>query len=105
LLDTPNSSLPGLLSQLGCVVCLRLGYGETPAEIHHLRSGAGIAQRSDNSRAIPLCHLHHRNGGYGVAFHAGPREFERLFGTEEELLEYTHNLLETKIKRGEICTK
>jgi hypothetical protein len=25
------------VAQLGCVVCARLGYGETPAEIHHPR--------------------------------------------------------------------
>lgn len=31
---------------------------------------------------------HHQHGGYGVAYHAGPAEFERRFGTQAELLEW-----------------
>ena len=46
----------------------------------------GMGQRSSHFRTIGLCDVHHRTGGFGVAYHAGPREFQRNFGTEEELL-------------------
>ena len=74
------------VAALGCVVCRSLGHGETPAEIHHIRSGCGAGQRATHLRVIPLCHRHHRTGGYGVAIHAGQRTWEENFGTEEKLL-------------------
>jgi hypothetical protein len=71
--------------ELGCIVC------RMPAEIHHLRTGAGMGMKSKD--VIPLCSNHHRNGGYGVAYHAGRLQFEKNFGTELELLERVHKLL------------
>jgi hypothetical protein len=85
------------LSQIGCIVCHRLGFGYTMPHIHHIRHGVGMAQRSHYLMAIPLCPLHHTNGGYGVALHAGQKTFEANFGTESELLEHT-----TKFLKGEI---
>ena len=75
------------IAELGCIVCRNIGFDDSPAEIHHLRSGCGIGQRSAHQRAIPLCPPHHRTGGYGVAIHAGQREWEKKFGSEENLLE------------------
>lgn len=75
------------VAELGCVVCRNLGYGASPAEIHHLRKGCGVGQRSSHRRAIPLCPPHHRTGGYGVAIHAGKKTWEKIYGSEEELLE------------------
>ena len=69
------------VASLGCVIC-----GLRQTEVHHLRSGMGMGQRSSHFRTIPLCSKCHRTGGFGVAYHAGPREFQRNFGTEEELL-------------------
>jgi hypothetical protein len=71
---------------LGCIVCKNLGHMDTPAEIHHIRTGCGTGQRADNSRVIPLCHSHHRTGGHGVAIHAGRQTWEDKYGTETELL-------------------
>jgi hypothetical protein len=85
------------LSQIGCIVCHREGFGYTMPHIHHIRHGAGMGQKSHYLLAIPLCPLHHTNGGYGVAFHSGKTAFEAKYGTETELLEHT-----TKILRGEI---
>jgi len=76
----------GKLAAFGCIVCYNNGYPYTPAEIHHLRSGAGAGQRSSHYRAIPLCHTHHRTGGFGMALHAGQKTWESNFGTEEDLL-------------------
>lgn len=39
---------------LGCIVCKNLRLGETPAEIHHIRTGQGVGQRADNFKVIPL---------------------------------------------------
>jgi len=85
------------LSQLGCIVCRNLGFGYSQPHIHHIRHGAGIGQKSHWSIAIPLCPLHHQNGGFGVALHAGQKTFERKYGTESELLHQTLTILESKL--------
>lgn len=74
---------------LGCIVCRNLGHGETPAVYHHIRTGQGTAQRAGNGLGMPLCPMHHQGGGYGVAYHDGPRAFENLYGSELELLNQT----------------
>jgi hypothetical protein len=79
----------GVVAGLYCIVCRNLRLGESPAEVHHVRYLAGGGQRSSNLDTIPLCPRHHRIGGWGVAYHAGPEEFERRYGTEAELLEQT----------------
>ena len=55
------------VAALGCLLCKRLGYGETPAEIHHLREGQGMAQRASDFLTIGLCPEHHRgrSGSHG----------------------------------------
>ena len=71
------------LVALGCIVC------GGAAEIHHPRGAAfetGTGLKADDRDALPLCHRHHRTGGYGIAYHAGEKEWERRFGTQEELL-------------------
>lgn len=85
------------VADLGCVVCRNLGYGPSPAELHHPRALAGAGQKAGNLDVIPLCPQHHRLGGYGVAYHAGPEEFERLYGTELDLLAQTQSEL-SKLK-------
>lgn len=74
------------VASLGCVVCRNAGYGASPAEVHHSRAGVGKGQKAHYSKTIPLCPLHHRTGGYGVAFHSGPEEFERRYGSQSELV-------------------
>lgn len=75
------------VADLGCIIC------HQPAEIHHLRTGMGMAQRNSNFNVIPLCPLHHRTGGYGTAFHAGKKAFEQNFGSELDLLTRVEKLL------------
>lgn len=79
----------GVVAGLNCIVCRNLGYGASAAEVHHVRFLAGGGQRAAHTETIPLCPMHHRVGGYGIAFHAGPAEFQRRYGTEAELLEQT----------------
>ena len=73
------------VAELGCIVCKRLGFDGTPAEIHHLRAGQGWG-RSSHYHAIPLCPEHHRGktGVHGL----GTKGFPKHYGfTEKELLE------------------
>jgi len=77
------------VAALGCIACRNSGLGETPAGIHHLRDKTGVGRRASHFEVIPLCDRHHQTGGYGVAFHAGPAEWERRYGTQRELLEQT----------------
>lgn len=81
------------VANLGCIVCRNERLGQSPAEIHHIRSGQGMSQRASNYDVIPLCHIHHRTGGYGVAFHAGKKVFESKYGTERELLSQVEGLI------------
>lgn len=80
------------VAELGCILCQRLGHHDTPAEIHHLRAGRGLSQRSKDKEAIPLCPEHHRGS---TGFHGlGKRAFElRYETTETELLVQTLDLL------------
>ena len=82
----------GAVAALGCVVCRNLGFGETPAEVHHIGNGT-LGKKASNYETIPLCDAHHRNGGHGVAVHAGRKTFEARYGTERELLEQTRREL------------
>jgi hypothetical protein len=72
---------------LGCAICRRLGLGETPCEIHHMRAGQG-KMRAPHSMAIGLCPEHHRGktGIHGL----GTKCFPVVYGvTEAELVEQT----------------
>ena len=76
------------VAELGCSLCRFLGNEGTVPELHHIRR-AGIRSKSP---VIPLCPFHHRgNGGiHGM----GRKAFEREYKvTEEELLEYTLDLI------------
>jgi hypothetical protein len=72
---------------LGCVVC------RMPAEYHHILKGKGMGKKASHFDGIPLCDLHHRNGGHGVAIHSGVKTWEANFGTEHEHLERVRAML------------
>jgi hypothetical protein len=88
---------------LTCVVCRNEGLGESPAELHHPRFLAGGGQRSSHMDVIPLCALHHRLGSWGTAYHAGPEEFERRYGTEADLLAQTKRELGIEEQETEVA--
>lgn len=89
------------VAALGCIACRNKGFYGTPAEIHHIRAGVGMGQRSGHKKSIPLCTPHHRTGGFGVAIHAGQKTWEAEYGTELELLEQVEELL----RKQELETK
>lgn len=89
------------VASLGCILCRRLGYGETPCEIHHLRAGVGKGQRSSHFEAVGLCPAHHR-GNLGI-HGLGTKGFVKHYGvTEHELLEEVVRLLEEQRERESI---
>lgn len=77
------------VADLGCVVCRNMSNGPTPAVVHHIRAVAGMSQRAPHYLTIPLCPDHHTDGGAGVAIHADQKHFERIYGSEFELLAQT----------------
>ena len=70
------------VAELGCMVCKRMGYEGTPAEIHHKRAGTGAGRRSSHYDAIPLCPEHHRGktGLHGL----GTKGFPKHYGYDED---------------------
>lgn len=83
------------VASLGCVLCRKLGLGETPAIVHHIRTGQGW-MRASHQHTIPLCPRHHQHSGIGL-HDMGRDEFEAMYGISElGLLELTNQLLETE---------
>ena len=79
------------VASLGCILCRKLGYMDTPCQIHHIRSGQGWG-RSSHYETIGLCESHH-TGNKGV-HGLGTKGFVRHYGfTERELLEDVYRLL------------
>ncbi len=71
--------------QLGCMACRAVGIYTPDCEIHHIGNRT-MGKRASNFEVIPLCHAHHRTGGYGIAVHAGRKSWEQTYGTEKEML-------------------
>jgi len=70
------------VAELGCLVCKRMGYSGTPAELHHPRAGTGAGRRASNWDVIPLCPEHHR-GNTGV-HGLGTKGFPKYWGFDEK---------------------
>jgi Recombination enhancement, RecA-dependent nuclease len=80
------------VAELGCLVCRRMGYLNTPAEIHHKRAGTGAGSRASHLNVIPLCPEHHRGstGLHGL----GSKGFVKYYGyDEDDLLKEVASLL------------
>lgn len=82
----------GKVAEIGCILCKHLNLGETPAELHHPRTGTGAGLRASNMDVIPLCPEHHRgnSGLHGM----GRKAFEKYYGiTELQLMEKVQECL------------
>ena len=79
------------VASIGCIVCRKLGYYDTPAEIHHIRNQTGMGKRSSHYLVLPLCPYHHRNSN--ESYHYSPEKFENRFGSQKKLLEEVLNIL------------
>lgn len=83
---TAEKAYHARVAALGCILC------GAPATIHH-KTGAGMGLRASHYDVIPLCPMHHQHGGYGVAVHAGTKEWERRYGTQDALIEQVKRML------------
>jgi hypothetical protein len=89
---------------IGCIICRRMGYIGTPAEIHHIRAGTGKGQKASNYDTLPLCPEHHRGktGIHGL----GTKGFVKHYGiTEVELLAEVAALVQEDKDRSSLFTK
>ena len=73
----------GRVAALWCMLCLRIGYGEHAAEVHHVRTGQGAAQRASDFLTVPLCPDCHR-GSHGI--HGDRARLRQAKVTEMDLL-------------------
>lgn len=75
----------GRVAAIGCIVCSR------QALVHHIRTGMGMSQRATHYQTIPLCYNHHQ-GSDGIHV-IGTRTWQKLYGTEIELLASVYRIL------------
>jgi hypothetical protein len=72
------------LAALGCVACMKDGRFNPHVSIHHVD---GRTKPDCHSKVLPLCGSHHQDDGSGaVAVHPWKARFEKLYGTQEELM-------------------
>lgn len=72
------------VAALGCILCLRMGYEDTPAELHHLRTGGWGKGGFKTLMGLSPEHHRGRTGIHGL----GAKAFERHYGvTQQELLD------------------
>jgi len=72
------------LVSLGCICCRKIGFQDSPAEIHHINEGR-IGKRASFRMCLPLCPNHHRNGI--ESYHYSPKKFNAKWGSQKELLQ------------------
>ena len=85
------------LARIGCIVCRLYRGVHSPAHIHHLQGlkYRAMGKKASDMHSIGLCPSHHQYGTKDEpSVHSHPAEFERRFGTQEELLEATNKMIE-----------
>ena len=80
------------IGEMPCYACFQDGKGEVPSEVHHIRKHTGMGLRPSHFDTIPLCSGCHRTNKISV--HLGKREFEKRYGTEQEILEKVNREIE-----------
>ena len=73
------------VAELPCVAC-----GDIGVHVHHI--GTYMGGGRDNMRVIPLCPFCH-TGAFSI--HNTKKAFEKIYGTQEQLLEKIEHLLLT----------
>ena len=72
------------VADLGCIICDKMGFPGSPAELHHIISNTGMGKKANNYEVIPLCPHHHRNSE--ESYHQSPKDFTEKWGSQENLL-------------------
>jgi len=55
----------GKVARVPCVLCARMGLGDSPAQVHHLKYGSGACNQTSDHLVVALCPEHH-TGASGV---------------------------------------
>jgi hypothetical protein len=85
------------IAELGCIICNKMGFPGSPAELHHIISNTGMGKKATNYEVIPLCPHHHRNSE--ESYHQSPKNFTEKWGSQENLLQET---LENKVLQDKL---
>jgi len=48
------------VAKVPCVLCKRMGLGDSPAQVHHLKFGQGASDRASDFLTIAVCERHHK---------------------------------------------
>lgn len=51
------------VAKVPCVLCARMGLGETPSLVHHLKFQSGASDRASDFLTIAVCEFHHVGAG------------------------------------------
>lgn len=82
------------LAALGCIACMKDGIYQPEVSIHHVD---GRTKPGCHMRVLPLCAGHHQDGtGENktlIAIHPWKARFEKIYGTQEELMDMCTELL------------
>lgn len=76
------------VAALGCLACRMEGRPGVPAQLHHPRSKAGLAERGSDMEVYGLCPAHHTGQGQRRGFlsaHGNARAFHAAYGSDELL--------------------
>ncbi len=82
------------LAALGCIACMKDGRFNDHVSIHHVD---GRTKPGCHMLVLPLCAPHHQRDDtdplHRVAVHPNKARFEKLYGTQEELMAICAELL------------
>jgi hypothetical protein len=87
-----------LAKEIGCIACMKDGHFNPHVSIHHVD---GRTKPDCHKLVLPLCAPHHQHddtdpaGRVGV--HPYKARFERLYGTQEELMALCAELLQRSV--------
>jgi hypothetical protein len=83
------------LASLGCIACMLDGQFNPHVSIHHVD---GRTKPDCHKKVLPLCAPHHQQDDTDpagrVAVHPNKARFEKLYGTQEQLMAQCAELLE-----------
>ena len=79
------------IAEMPCYACFQDGV-EMQSEVHHIRKHTGMGLRPSHFDTIPLCSGHHRTNKISV--HLGKIEFEKKYGTQQEILKKVNREIE-----------
>ena len=57
--SSPGARHMARVARVACVLCRRMGLGNSPSVVHHLKYGRGAADRASDFLTIAVCPEHH----------------------------------------------